>query len=134
MISKKIIYRILNYNKYTYEDIGLSLLSLPLISLCNFFNLKKLSKFIFFFTISLALLTFNFTVLFSYTAALILSAIFYFQKTMFKKYFLFFFGLFFLLFPFILGLFEYRKFSEYESYFQETNNDLFIKYCGNTQA
>ena len=33
-----------------------------------------------------------------------------------------------------MGLFEYRKFSEYESYFQETNNDLFIKYCGNTTS
>ena len=120
-----------NENSYSRGIIGLSLLSLPLFTLCYFFNLRILSYIIIFITISLVLFSLNYTVLFSCITAIIFSAIYYFKKIFFKKYFLLFLGFYFLSCPFILGSFDYKKFSEYESYFLDKKNNLFIEYCGN---
>ncbi len=127
--------QIISYNQTSYSRgiIGLSLLSLPLFIFCFFYNLKKLAYSIIFISASLALFTLNYTVLFSFMVALIFSVIFYFKKDIFKKYFLLFLGSYFLLCPFILGAFDYKKFSAYENYFFQKNNDLFINYCGNTK-
>ena len=80
--------QIISYNNtYSRGIIGLSLLSLPLFTLCYFYNLKKLAYIIIFMSASLALLTLNYTILFSYTAALIFSGLFYFKKEIFKNTF-----------------------------------------------
>ena len=93
--------QIISYNltAYSIGIIGLSLISLPLFMLCYFYNLKKLAYIIIFIFACLALLTLNYTVLFSYTGALIFGAIFYFKKEIFKKYFLSLLGLYFYYVP-----------------------------------
>ena len=120
-----------SYNQTTYSRgvVGLTALTLPLFTLCYFFNLKLLGYIIIIFSISLSLYTFNYTVLFCCIAAIFFGLIFYFKKELFKKYFLYFLGLYFLSSPFILGKLDYKNFSGYESILLQKRDSIFFKYC-----
>ena len=107
---------ILNYLNNTYDRgiTSLIILALPISTICYLYNYKLLGLSVFILSLILTLIYSTFALKIAYMFSIIFASIFYLKYDLFKKYFLFFLALYFLLSPFILGVFNYKEFSNYE--------------------
>ena len=122
---------ILNYLNNTYDRgiTSLIILALPISTICYLYNYKLLGLSVFILSLILTLIYSTFAIKIAYMFSIIFAAIFYLKYDLFKKYFLFFLALYFLLSPFILGIFNYKEFSNYEKKILQNNISLAKKYC-----
>jgi hypothetical protein len=94
---------------------SLTILALPITLICIFYNYYLLAIFVILVSLALAFLNSSMATILGYCISIPLAGIFYFQKKIFKKYFIFLFALYFLASPFILGILDYKKYSKYET-------------------
>ncbi|MAK09250.1 MAG: hypothetical protein CML36_02045 [Rhodobacteraceae bacterium] len=123
-----------NHNTYNRGVIGLTILSWPLFALCFLYNYKVSAYIILVFSCMLTISTLNFSVILCHIVSLSFGAIYFMKQDIFKKYFLWFFGLYFITCPFILGQLDYKKFSKYETDLLQKKNNLFSDYCQKTSG
>lgn len=122
---------IMNYLNSSYDRgiTSLIILSFPIILVCNLYKFKLLTLTALLNSVLLILFFSTLTMKISVLLVIFLTFIYYLKSDFFKKYFLFFLGLYFLINPFILGKLDFRKFSIYENNFLQNNLDITNEYC-----
>ena len=124
---------IITYLKSSYDRgiIALTILALPLCLICYYYKYKVLAFSIIIASLFLALLSSNLTIILNYFVAVPLAFFYYCKKNIFKKHFFFMLATYFILSPFILGYFDYKNYSYYETTLLKKAFSYSKKYCGN---
>ncbi len=130
-------FRVNNYNliksylegSYDRGITILIILSLPITIICYLYNYKFLALIVLLKSIVLLIFFSTFTIKLGVLFSFILTLFFYFKYKLFKKYFLFFLGLYFLICPFVFGIFDYKEYSNYEKKLLSYNNNIANRYC-----
>lgn len=121
---------ILKYLDNTYDKgiISLSLISIPVISICILYD-KKYLAFLTFFISNIPILTqYNLSILFVNTIVFFFALLIFFSKLMFRKTIIILVALNCFIFPFLIVNLDYKKFSDYEKEIEIRQIQLINKY------